>query len=107
MWYGDLKPYKAHKFRHDYWYQVRAAAGETCSSKRAPKLAHGASGSTALRPRRRHLPLPRRNPAAAAAGLPQVPKKPRATVVLIHGCAHSGYNYWPQVQAERPCPLSA
>ncbi len=24
VWYGDLKPYKDHKFRHDYWYQVRA-----------------------------------------------------------------------------------
>ena len=24
VWYGDLKPYKDHKFRHDYWYQVRS-----------------------------------------------------------------------------------
>lgn len=22
VWYGDLKPHKDHKFRHDYWYQV-------------------------------------------------------------------------------------
>ena len=27
VWYGDLKPYKAHKFRHDYWYQVRGPQG--------------------------------------------------------------------------------
>ncbi|PRW44276.1 hypothetical protein C2E21_6653 [Chlorella sorokiniana] len=53
VWYGDLKPYKDHKFRHDYWYQV--------------------------------------------------PKNPRATVVFIHGCAHSGYNYFPQSEACDEC----
>ncbi|KAL4443431.1 hypothetical protein ABPG75_011168 [Micractinium tetrahymenae] len=25
----------------------------------------------------------------------QVPKNPRGTVVFIHACVHSGYNYWP------------
>ncbi|KAI7840034.1 hypothetical protein COHA_006240 [Chlorella ohadii] len=53
VWYGDLKPHKDHKFRHDYWYQV--------------------------------------------------PKNPRATVVFIHGCAHSGYNYWPQSEECDEC----
>lgn len=23
VWYGDMKPYKGHKYRHDYWYLVR------------------------------------------------------------------------------------
>ena len=33
----------------------------------------------------------------------QVPENPRATVLLIHGCAHSGYNYWPQSEACSEC----
>lgn len=28
----------------------------------------------------------------------QVPKNPRGTVFFVHGCVHSGYNYFPQVR---------
>ncbi|KAL4443430.1 hypothetical protein ABPG75_011167 [Micractinium tetrahymenae] len=31
----------------------------------------------------------------------QIPDQPRATVLLIHGCASGAYNYWPQSDA---CP---
>lgn len=31
----------------------------------------------------------------------QIPDQPRATALLIHGCASGAYNFWPQSDA---CP---
>ncbi len=29
-----------------------------------------------------------------------MPKNPRGTIVFVHGCVHSGYNYFPQVRRQ-------
>ena len=31
----------------------------------------------------------------------QIPDSPRGVVLMIHGCVHSGYNWWPQSES---CP---
>lgn len=31
----------------------------------------------------------------------QIPDSPRGVVLMIHGCVHSGYNWWPQTES---CP---
>ncbi|PSC72576.1 hypothetical protein C2E20_4286 [Micractinium conductrix] len=33
----------------------------------------------------------------------QIPPSPRAVVLLIHGCAHSARNFWPESEACREC----
>ncbi|KAI7844116.1 hypothetical protein COHA_002255 [Chlorella ohadii] len=33
----------------------------------------------------------------------QVPKNPRGTIVFVHGCVHSGYNYFPQSKECNAC----
>ena len=90
----DLKPMSSNKWRHDYYWQVRQAGRQGALQAPAGQARTRRNGLPATR---LHclLTQPGPCPAPACTGM-QIPDSPRGVVLMVHGCVHSGYNYWPQ-----------